>query len=249
MVTESTSRQASTSRRFISRPLIWRPLIWRGRLARRAAGAILLVLSLVTVSGPAARADSPPLGIFIYTIARDGTPIGQQRMEFVDDGEKLRVISHSELEVTLLGLTLFDFNQQVEEVRAGDKIMSLTSEADDDGTDRKVNMTLQGDVLKGDYNGNDRQVDPKLPTSLFWQRPQTGDTLVIDCLRGRVREVTVKDLGVETLALPVGRVETHHYQMTGDWKRDLWYDANGVLVAGQLEKGGATIRQELQQRP
>ena len=244
MVTESTSRQAATSR-----PLISRPLTWRGCLARRAAGAILLALSLLTASGPAVRADSPPLGIFIYTIARDGTPIGQQRMEFVDDGEKLRVISHTELEVTLLGLTLFDFNQQVEEVRAGDKIMSLTSDADDDGTDRKVNLILQGDVLKGDYNGNDRGADPKLSTSLFWQRPQVGDMQVIDCLRGRVREVTVKDLGVETLTLPVGRVETHHYQMTGDWKRDLWYDANGVLVAGQLLKDGATIRQELQQRP
>jgi hypothetical protein len=218
-------------------------------MARRWAGAMVLALSLLTASGPAARADNPPLGIFIYTIARDGTPIGQQRIEFVDDGEKLRVISHTELEVTLLGLTLFDFNQQVEEVRAGDKIMSLTSDADDDGTDRKVNLILQGDVLKGDYNGNDRMADPKLPTSLFWQRLQAGDMQVIDCLRGRVREVNVKDLGVETLTLPVGRVETHHYQMTGDWKRDLWYDANGVLVAGQLLKDGATIRQELQQRP
>jgi len=241
MVTESTARQASTSRRS--------NLNLKGCLARRAAGAILLALSLLTLSGPAVLADSPPVGIFIYTISRDGTPIGQQRMEFVNDGEKLRVISHAELEVTLLGLSLFGFNQQVEEVRAGDKIMSLTSEADDDGTDRKVNLTLQGDLLTGDYNGNDRAIDPKLPTSLFWQRPQLGDTRVIDCLRGRARDVTVKDLGVETLTLPVGRVEAHHYQMTGDWKRDLWYDANGVLVAGALIKGGATIRQELQQRP
>ncbi len=238
MVTESTSRQAPTSR----------PSTLGGCLARRAAVAILLAL-LLTLPGRIARADSRPLGIFIYTISRDGTPIGQQRMEFVNDGEKLRVISHSELAVTLLGLTLFTLTQQVEEVRAGDKIMSLTSDADDDGTERKVNLTLQGDVLKGEYNGSDRQLDPKLPTSLFWQKPQTGDALVIDCLRGRVRDVKVEDLGAETLALPVGRVETHHYRMTGDWDRDLWYDANGVLVAGQLVKGGAKIRQELQQRP
>jgi hypothetical protein len=37
--------------------------------------------------------------------------------------------------------------------------------------------------------------------------------------------------------------------MTGEWRRDLWYDANGILVAGQLIKDGATVRQELQQRP
>lgn len=239
MVTESTSRQASTSRP--SNPGGW--------FARRAVVALALGVVLAGHIARPARADDPLRGIFIYTISRDGAPIGQQRMEFMNDGAKLRVISHTELAVTLLGLTLYGFNQQVEEVRAGDKIMSLTSEADDDGKDRKVNLTLEGDVLKGDYNGNDRAIDPKLPTSLFWQKPQTGATYVLDTLRGRVREVTVKDLGAETVTLPVGRVEARHYQMTGDWTRDLWYDADGVLVAGQLDKDGATIRQELQQRP
>jgi len=238
MVTESPPRQASTS---------------RGGLVAGAARPILLALLLLSLFGAplgmAARADSPPLGIFIYTISRDGAPIGQQRMEFVNDGEKLRVLSHTELEVTLLGMKLYGFNQQVEEVHAGDKLMSLTSEADDDGSDRKVSLALQGDMLKGHYNGNDRTMDPKLITSLFWQRPPMGETQLIDTLRGKVRDVTVKDLGPETLSLPVGRVETHHYRLTGEWKRDLWYDASGVLVAGELEKDGATVRQELQQRP
>jgi hypothetical protein len=238
MVTESALRQASTS--------------LRGN-ALRAPGvilrAILLALLLAIPFGRAAQADNPPAGIFIYAISRDGTLIGQQRLEFVNDGEKLRVLSHTELDVNLLGMSLYGFNQQVEEVRAGDKIMSLTSEADDDGTDRKVSLTLQGNFLTGEYNGNQRAIDPKLVTSLFWRRPPMGATQIIDTLRGKVRDVTVKDLGAETLTLPVGRVETHHYQLTGEWKRDLWYDANGVLVAGQLVKDGATVRQELQQRP
>jgi hypothetical protein len=134
-------------------------------------------------------------------------------------------------------------------VHAGGKLMSLTSEADDDGTDRKVSLRLQGDLLKGDYNGNDRAIDPKLITSLFWQKPPMGETQLIDTLRGKVRDVNVKEIGTETLTLPVGRIQTTHYQLTGEWKRDLWYDANGILVAGQLLKDGATIRQELQQRP
>jgi len=242
MVTESTRRQASTSRP-------WYSPAWysRGRAVLRAA-AILLTVLLAIPFARAARADDPR-GIFIYAISRDGAPIGQQRMEFVNDGEKLRVLSHTELEVTLLGMSLYGFNQQVEEVRANGKIMSLTSEADDDGTDRKVSLSLQGDMLKGAYNDNDRIIDPKLITSLFWQKPSIGETQLIDTLRGKVKDVNVKDLGPETLSLPVGRVETHHYQMTGEWKRDLWYDASGTLVAGELVKDGATVRQELQQRP
>ena len=232
MVTESTSRQASTL---------------RGCFARAAGVALLSLLLAVSASG-AARAEGPE-GIFIYSISRDGTPIGQQRMEFVNDGEKLRVLSHAELDVSLLGLSVYGFKQQVEEVHAGGKLMSLTSEADDDGTNRKVSLVLQGDLLQGDYNGNQRSIDPKLITSLFWQMPPLGEAQVIDTLRGKVRDVTVKDLGPQTLTLPVGRVETHHYQLSGEWKRDLWYDANGTLVAGELLKDGATVRQELQQRP
>jgi len=214
----------------------------------RAAAAVLLTLPLATPFARSADAADPQ-GIFIYAISRDGQPIGQQRMEFVNDGEKLRVLSHTELGVSLLGMTLYGFNQQVEEVHSGGKLMSLTSEADDDGTDRKVSLTLQGELLKGDYNGNDRAIDPKLITSLFWQMPPMGETQLIDTLRGKVRDVNVKDLGPETLTLPVGRVETRHYRLTGEWKRDLWYDANGLLMAGELEKDGAKIRQELQQRP
>jgi len=245
MLTESTLRQASTS---------------RGCVAARATGIILtmalLTLSLVIPLGmlaaiPARAEDPkhPPLGIFIYAVFRDGSPIGQQRMELVGDGEKLRVISHTELNVTLLGMSLYGFNQQVEEVHAGGKMMSLSSETDDDGTDRKVNLALQGELLKGDYNGDQRAVEPTLTSSLFWQRPALGETQVLDVLRGKVRDVKFKDLGAETLMLPVGKVETHHYQMTGEWKRDLWYDASGLLIAGELEKDGAKIRQELQQRP
>jgi hypothetical protein len=232
MVTESPSRQVSFSRPSLA----------------RMAGAVLLSLFAAFSVATAARADDPQ-GIYIYTIARDGTPIGQQRMEFVNDGAKLRVLSHTELEVTLLGMSLYRLNQQVEEVRSDGKLMSLTSEADDDGTDRKVSLNLQGDLLKGDYNGNDRAIDPKLITSLFWRKPPMGETQLIDTLRGKVRDVNVKAVGTETLTLPVGRIETTHYQLTGEWKRDLWYDANGILVAGQLNKDGATIRQELQQRP
>jgi hypothetical protein len=216
-------------------------------------GAILAAALLAVLLGlPAARADDwrPPLGIFIYAISRDGAPVGQQRMEFVGDGEKLRIISHTQLDVTLLGMSLYGFDQQTEELRDGGRIISLTSEADDDGKDKKVSLTLQGDLLKGDYNGTQRNLDPTLVTSLFWQKPATGDTQVINCLNGKVRDVTVTDVGAETLSLPIGKVETRHYRVAGELKRDLWYDANSILVAGEaIANDGSTVRQELLQRP
>src|SRR5687768_5429507 len=106
MVTESILRQASTSRA---------PHLKRGRVRRAVRGALLralFVLLLAIPAGRAAQADDPPIGIYIYAISRDGSPVGQQRMEFLGDGEKLRVISQMQMEVTLLGMTLFSFTQQ-----------------------------------------------------------------------------------------------------------------------------------------
>jgi len=237
MLIESTLRQASTSR------------------FRAIAAACALLVAALSGSGAAEAGDpptSPPLGIFIYTISRDGEPIGQQRLEFVGDGNKLRVISHTDLDVRFLGLSLYGFDQQVEEVRADGKIVSLSSEADDDGTDKKVDLTLQSGRLKGEFNGKaiKHDIDPSLSTSLFWQQPPTGTVTVLDCLRGKAREVTVSDLGAATLDLPVGRVRAHHLRVAGDIARELWYDAKGILVAGQATaKDGSTVRQELQQRP
>jgi hypothetical protein len=200
-------------------------------------------------AGPAMAGD-PPQGVFIYAISRDGTPVGQQRLEFVGDQGKLRVISHTDLDVKIMGLSLYGFDQQVEEVRQGSLVMSLISEANDDGTDKKVTLTLNGGRLQGDYNGNRRDLDPHLATSLFWRQPAIGVSQVIDPLRAKLRDITVTDLGPQTLDLPIGRIEAHHYRVAGELKRDLWYDSKGILVAGQLRaKDGSVLRQELQQRP
>jgi hypothetical protein len=244
MVTESTRRQASTSRGCLARAAT--------RVGRSLAAIVLL--SALTV-GAAARADDPPahppLGIFIYAISRDGSPVGQRRMEFVSDGEKLRVISHTEIKVTLLGMSLFSYEQQAEEVRSDGKITSFTADADDDGKDKKIDLALEGDRLKGQYNSKTpRDLDPRLETSLFWQKPATGDIQVIDHERGKLRDIRVTEIGPETLNLPLGKIETRHYRVTGEIKRDLWYDTNAVLVAGEQQgPDGSIVRMELQQRP
>lgn len=237
MLIESPLRQAST---------------FAARLFRRMAALLLAVSAGAAVLWPAgAMAGDPPKGVFIYTVLRNGDPIGQQRLEFVGDGQRLRVLSHVTLDVSFLGMNLFGFEQQVEEVHEGGRIVNLTSDANDDGTDKKVALKLDGDRLKGTYNGDTgRDVDPTLKTSLFWDEPVLGKSRILDLLRAKIRDVIVTDLGAETLGLPAGKISAHHLRVSGEMKRELWYDADGVLVAGELKAGdGSTVRQELLQRP
>jgi hypothetical protein len=237
MLSESPLRQAAT---------------FRARLVARMAALLFAIWAGVGLLGAgSALADDPPKGVFIYTILRNGDPVGQQRLEFVGDGKRLRVLSHTTLDVNFLGMNLYGFEQQVEEVHEGDRIVTLTSEADDDGTDKKVTLKLDGERLKGNYNGDTpRSIDPTLKTTLFWQQPAIGTGRLLDLLRAKVRDVTVTDLGAETLGLPAGKIVAHHLRVSGEIQRDLWYDPGGILVAGELKaKDGSTVRQELLQRP
>lgn len=245
MMTEGPLRQASY---FGKLSTLW-PTRSLAGLRKAALAAVATGILASFASGPAAAGD-PPQGVFIYAISRDGTPVGQQRLEFVGDQDKLRVISHTDLDVKIMGLSLYGFDQQVEEVRRGGLVVSLISEADDDGTDKKVSLSLNGDRLQGDYNGNHRDLDAHLATSLFWQQPAIGASQVIDPLRAKLRDIKVTDLGPQTLDLPIGRLDAHHYRVAGEISRDLWYDSKGILVAGELHaKDGSVLRQELQQRP
>jgi hypothetical protein len=178
MMTEGPLRQASyfgkLSTLWLTRSLAGlRGASLRGAGLRGLATAALAASVLTWFSAGPAAAGDPPQGVFIYAISRDGTPVGQLRLEFVGDQDKLRVISHTDLDVKVMGLSLYGFDQQVEEVRRGPLVVSLISEADDDGTNKKVTLTLNGDRLQGDYNGIHRDLDPHLATSLFGSSPRS----------------------------------------------------------------------------
>jgi hypothetical protein len=256
MLIESTIRQATT---WEHGPCMTRRAALRGLLA---GGVSVLVVAPAILFSPfvgpdAAHADDrtpeklPPPGVFLYTILRNGEPVGQQRLEVIGDGDKLRVISKTEVDVKFLGLSLYGFNQQLEEVRSGGRILALNSDAEDDGTDKQLRLSLEDELLKGSYNG--KQIKPikaGLVTSLFWQQPAPGPGQVIDCVKGKVRDVTVSDLGAASVELPFGRVSARHFKVAGEIKRELWYDDNGLLLAGELPgKDGSVIRGELLQRP
>jgi hypothetical protein len=199
--------------------------------------------------GAGANPDIPG-GTYIYALSRNGDVIGQQRMDFVRDGSKLTVISDVQLDVKFLGFNLYGFRQHVEEVWQDGALLSLSSEADDDGTPKKVSMVRQGERLIGDYNGKARNVSAALLTSTFWNPEAVRQKVILDCFKGKARDVTVEDRGEAAVTLPTGQVTAHHFVVAGELTRELWYDADGILVSGQLvAKDGSIVRQDLLKRP
>ena len=222
----------------------------RYSLLSLVAALSLMVLPLVFGAPHAGAAPNVPTGSYIYTLSRNGDIVGQQRIDLVRDDGKLTVVSDTQLDVKFLGFNLYGFRQHVEEVWQDGALLSLISDSDDDGTPKKVTMARQGERLVGDYNGRARDVSARLITSTFWNVDAVQQKVILDCFKGKERDVTVEDRGETTVKLPSGEVKARHYVVDGELARELWYDADGILVSGQMvAKDGSIVRQDLLQRP
>jgi len=181
-------------------------------------------------SNDLALASFPPAGRLDYRVIRDGDDIGTQSVEFIRKDDRLTVRTHVAVLVTLLGIPVYRFTHDAEEQWQNGQLASLTSRSNDDGEARQVAIRREGDRLRGSYNG--RPVDypgTMLPASL-WHPDTVTQTLLLDPVKGRERQVSVADKGEETIEVRGAAVSTHHYAMTGQIVRDIWYGADGQIV-------------------
>lgn len=228
-------------------------------IARRHLLAALPVAAALAATGfaPRARAAAaagfpftPPSGHFIYTITRDGDPIGTQKLDFTAEGDDgLLVITDVDIDVRILGVTFYRFTQHIEERWKGGQLDSLRSKTVDDGEERLVELQREGDRLKGHYNGKARDVDGKLIPSTLWHPDAIKQTAVLDTVRGRVHQVTVTDKGRVAVALATGSADARRYAFTGELNRDVWYGEDAVILVAEMKaKDDSIIRQQLLDR-
>jgi hypothetical protein len=220
-------------------------------LLSRVALAAGFIFSLYTAAHAATLTpDSAQTGTYAYQVLRDGEVVGEQRNDFERRGDELRVVTDVRINITLLGLNIYDFTQRIEENWQDGQLMSLTSVAVDDGDTRNVKLVRDGDRLVGTYDGKKRDLPGTLVPSTLWNSAVVEHASVLETTKGRERTFTVEVKGVEQLQLPIGTVKARHFVFTGNFRREAWYDESGVLVAAQMEaKDGSIIRQELLRMP
>jgi len=220
-------------------------------LSRRVALAIALAFSFLTTAHAATLTpESAQTGTYAYQVLRDGEVVGEQRADFERRGDELRVVTDVRINITLLGLNIYDFTQRIEESWQGGALMSLVSVAVDDGDTRNVRLAREGERLVGTYDGKKRDLPGSLVPSTLWNSAVVEHSSVLETTKGRERTFTVTQKGIEQVTLPIGTVSARHFVFTGNFRREAWYDESGVLVAAQMEaKDGSIIRQELLRMP
>lgn len=200
-------------------------------------GAILLLLFFLTfLTSAAADAavsvpqDFPPSGRLVYDIWRDGSVIGRNQVDFEKNGDRLTVHTVIDIEVKVLFVPVYRFEHDAVEQWVDGKLVRFRAVTDDNGKDRDVLLERVGDELRGHYNNDQRALPGDLLPGSLWHPATVDQTQLIEPTKGRARQVTVIDRGLEMVDLGGRKVEAHHYSITGEFRREVWYAADGTVV-------------------
>jgi hypothetical protein len=192
--------------------------------------ALLATWPAAAASNDLALATFPPAGRLDYKVVREGNDIGTQSVEFIRSGDRLTVRTHVNILVTVLGIPVFRFTHDAEEQWQNGQLTAFKSKSNDDGEPRDVALRLEGDRLRGTYNRRTLDLPASLIPASLWRPDTVQQSVLIDPIKGRDRQVTIVDEGIEKIKIRGQALEAHHFAMTGQIVRDIWYGPDGQIV-------------------
>lgn len=213
----------------------------------RMAAAAFALSSVFTFADPvgAAPADAqvpvPADGRFIYEIRRQGgDAIGSETVTFRRENGLLRVDVVTESTAHVLFLAFHYSHHRLEDWRDG-RLAHLVMDTDDDGDKHHVEAGPDGDHLVLVADGQSRPMPIDAVPLTLWGQDITRHELLFSVVDGETFRVRTGLVGEETLAVGGRALAVRHYRMEGDATRDLWFDADGLLVKTSFERKGYPI--------
>ena len=177
----------------------------------RASGLATGLTLALAAAGQAA--SPPPSGHLDFDVVRNGKDIGDHSYTFSGPPAQLQVQVRTDVhvKVPLIRANLYTFTHQSTETWQDGHLAKLVATTDDDGTPHSISL------------GSSQT----LPASL-WDVDTVKATSLLNTVDGSVMRIRVADLGVGTVV--GGSLSGHHYRISGDLQRDVWYDTNGLLA-------------------
>ena len=198
----------------------------RGWLCNRVVCGVALAaqLALAASAQAAARAENHFGSIFI-----DGKKAGQihYTVEYGESGEVETLRTRASL--SILGIKLFNFEQNLHEAWESGALQTLSGRTDDDGKIYQAAVKRASDAYQGTLN--DKPVE--LPGDAFpasvWHYAITRQSLLFDLKSLQLWHVKIAKSN-ETIPVNKVKTPTERFDITGDWQASLWFNQDKLLV-------------------
>ena len=202
----------------------------------------LLVAAVIGLAPQVAMAASEDQHLD-FTVLKDGSPIGHHHIDLTRQGDSESVAIKTEILVKVAYVPVYRFEHQGNESWRGGQLVSLHSQTNDDGEHHKVDADASGDHIEVIGDGTDSQANVAIIPASLWNPKLISQSVILNTLTGKQMSVHVEDEGADQVRVRGSMEEAHHFKMTGELQRELWYNNSGVLVQVKFPaKDGSEIR-------
>jgi len=218
---------------------------------RRLPLSLLFVLALAAAPAAAVTFDAPPDGVYRYSIEHsEHGALGEHVVTIATAGDERRVAVRRHIEVERLLVTVYRETTTTEELWRDRSLVGF--ERRTDGTRGATSLALG--VRNGLLVFAESGKPTGLPAGTFpthpWNPQIVEETVLFDTGDGHAVRVDTRAAGVEEVLVDGRRLTAQRFEMTGDERRSLWYDALGRLLRMEIHNAdGSRVTFTLQRLP
>lgn len=213
---------------------------WMNRLF----GSALLVCTLL-LANPAIGQTLVPRGwaedgLIKFKVYRNGDPLGVVMLKFdIKDGKYI-VDTQTLFDYRIGPFTLYYYALRAQDEWSGKDLVRARGVVNDDGEVYLVagRSEAGGFRFRGGEGEHLAPLGSSVP-STYWNYALTDATKLIDLQYGRLRSITMTEIGPETIEAEGRQVEAIHYEMRGELDLDIWYDSRREWVKMRFVHDGA----------
>jgi hypothetical protein len=166
-----------------------------------------------------------------FSVLRNGDDVGFHEVSFERSGGNLTVRTIFDVRVRLLGISVYSYRYEANDVWRDGCLVSMRSNTNDNGTRLSVEAVRDGDQL---HISGPKGVGTA-PASIFpthhWHPGVIGSSQVLNTITGTVDRVVMVEHGLQSVAIGSAATTTaRKFAYTGDLTNEVWYDDAGRWV-------------------
>ena len=183
-----------------------------------------------------------------YELFRNNKSIGYHKYDFIRKGDTLKVKSEVKFKISKLGVDLYKYYAESEEVYKKDEFFSFTSKTNQNKKEKYVNIIVNEKALVVDGSSFKGETSKNNIIGTWWNHEIVKAKAQISAISGRIIEQKVTFIGKEKLNIGENTFNTLHFNFKSsdeslpENKRlntDIWYDENTMLwVKAAFDKTG-----------
>jgi Family of unknown function (DUF6134) len=201
---------------------------------------LLVAATLIgTTAVPAARAGDA--GEYTFTVLKDGAPVGQHRVAFEREGDRIEIREETAIEVRFATIPLYTFEHEGRQVWEDGRAVRIDATTNDNGEKFDITVRADGDGYIRTVNGRVDRFDESTAVLAFWNKDTLGHHAFFSAVEDKTLDVSFEYVGQEKITVAGKALDVEHYRMSGDEERELWYDAAGHIAKVELWRHGSEI--------